>query len=338
LGGLLNNARKFFQGLSPPAPIRAQRYSVACPDGHRLSGVRTDGYQALRCPTCGEGIFVLPRSPLPDPGRPLPGSPPAVATRTTYAPLDEEPVALTDPVMVSSSDDVEPDGTIEWIDEEAGAESNGAPHADAELDPVPAPRGDPYEAAQAELSEAPVRTRRPRPKSPGPEPSGAGAKARRGPRSSAPERVAVAAPEPFDLGAWARSKRNPLLFAAVVLVVVGTVAFRNWRSRLAELPLVAERGRVEGLAALDAGKFDLAYQILSEARRAVHTLGDDFQGASAIKQGADEAEVIASSLSTRSSNSLTRRAAPTGRLGRPLPEAVQGADRDHRERDHHRSR
>src|SRR5262249_21995503 len=46
------------------------------------------------------------------------------------------------------------------------------------------------------------------------------------------------------------------------------------------------------LAALDEGRFDTAQQLLSEARRAVDSLGDAYEGASAIRQGAREAEVI----------------------------------------------
>ena len=62
MGGLLNHAKKFLRGVAASTPVmRSQTYSVACPEGHRLTGIRTEGYQALRCPTCGEGIFVLPK-------------------------------------------------------------------------------------------------------------------------------------------------------------------------------------------------------------------------------------------------------------------------------------
>jgi hypothetical protein len=87
--------------------------------------------------------------------------------------------------------------------------------------------------------------------------------------------------------------RNALLLTAVPLVVLATVAVRLWRSRLADLPRVAELGRVEGLKALDEGDFARAHQILAEARRAVDRLGGAYDGAEAIRQGAAEAEVIA---------------------------------------------
>jgi hypothetical protein len=183
-------------------------------------------------------------------------------------------------------EEVEPDGTIEWVDEEGsdGEDAN-------QVASIPTPSGDPYEAAQAELSEAPARTKPRRSGAPRPTPSGA--RSNRSPRSSSsPVAVTVTKREPRDLGAWARTRRNPLIFAAVVAVVIGTVAFRAWRSRLAELPQIAEKGRSEGLAALDAGQFDVAYKLLSEARRAVQTLGDEFPGSSAIKQAAGEAEII----------------------------------------------
>jgi hypothetical protein len=94
------------------------------------------------------------------------------------------------------------------------------------------------------------------------------------------------------MGDFVRAYRVPFLLLGVILVVAATVAIRSWRARRQDLPRIAELGRVEGLPALDDGKFDRAYQLLSEAKRAVIELGDEFQGASAIKQGADEAAII----------------------------------------------
>ncbi len=95
--GLLGLAKSMMQGWSASAPSRPQSFSVSCVQGHRLRGQRTEGYQALRCPTCGEGIFVLPRSPLPEP--PIPAS----STRSRAEAVveafpDDEPLVLTDPV------------------------------------------------------------------------------------------------------------------------------------------------------------------------------------------------------------------------------------------------
>ena len=182
-----------------------------------------------------------------------------------------------------SDPDEEVDGTIEWVDEEAPEEAEPPTHT---------PKGDPFEAARAEmLAQAATRPRKRPPSVSKPDPHSQNG------RGKSTVTAPVPVHEPFDFGNWARANRNPLLFAAVILLIVGAVSFRVWRMRLAELPVVAERGRVEGLAALDAGKFETAYQLLSEARRAVIRLGDDIPGASAIKQGADEAEVIAKLVS-----------------------------------------
>ena len=47
-----------------------------------------------------------------------------------------------------------------------------------------------------------------------------------------------------------------------------------------------------GLAALDEGEFDKAYQLLSRARHAAESLGDAVEGAAQIRQGAAEAEIF----------------------------------------------
>ena len=68
--------------------------------GHRVRGERTEGYQALRCPACGEGVFVLPRSPLPEPVAPArPRGAKAASLGAAW--VDEGPVALTDPARVA---------------------------------------------------------------------------------------------------------------------------------------------------------------------------------------------------------------------------------------------
>ncbi len=79
----------------------------------------------------------------------------------------------------------------------------------------------------------------------------------------------------------------------MALVVVGTVGYRVRRARRQDLPRVIELGRTQGLEALDEGRFDTAHQLLSEARRAVDALGGAYEGAAQVRQGADEAAIIA---------------------------------------------
>lgn len=268
---LLERTRRLLQVLAPPGPAKVQYYSVACPDGHRLRGERTEGYQALRCPTCGEGMFVLPRSPLPEPV--APSAPRTAKTAGEFEPAartpapdrPEEPVALSDPIgaMPAVEGEFEVDGEIEWV--EAEPETTDAPVA------AVAPEDRP-----AREKAAPRRPSR----GPSPAPSG--------------RQVAVAGARRESLVRWARARRNPLIFAAVGLIVVGTIGFRTWRSRFQDLPRIAERGRIEGLAALDAGDFDAAHQLLSEAKRAVDSLGGAVEGAEEIRHGAEEAALFAS--------------------------------------------
>ena len=64
------------------------------------------------------------------------------------------------------------------------------------------------------------------------------------------------------------------------------------RYRREGLPRVIERGRVEGLPALDEGDFDRANQLLSAARGAVDELGGAVEDAEMIRQAAKEAAVF----------------------------------------------
>lgn len=76
-----------------------QYYDVACPEGHRLSGERLETYQALRCPACGLGVFILPKSLLPEPPRPATKAAPKLdeelGARISRR-LDEDPEELVD--------------------------------------------------------------------------------------------------------------------------------------------------------------------------------------------------------------------------------------------------
>ncbi|MEO6811802.1 MAG: hypothetical protein ABI353_22060, partial [Isosphaeraceae bacterium] len=148
----LGRARKMLQGLGPTEPARPQPYCVACPEGHVLRGYRTEGYQALRCPGCGEGVFILPRSPLPEPPAPSvdPARRRAAAALATAA--EEGPISLTDPPPQGGAD-----SEIDWLDPDS-AEPQGSPLV-----------GDPaelaFEEATAAASET-VETARPRSRRP----------------------------------------------------------------------------------------------------------------------------------------------------------------------------
>lgn len=274
------------QGWVAPAPPAATPYNVGCANGHRLRGNRTEGYQALRCPTCGEAVFVLPHSPLPlppvpasaaTPSRPRPGR---QALLDAY-PNDDAPHALVDPpawpgggeggpaaAAVDLSDDV---ADIDWVDD--------APA----VAPIPeAP------AVRPGSAPAPVTPQRRPARPPAARPT-----------SSRPAVVAPAAPAPPPVPVprltwreWASKYRNPLLAVGLVLVIVGAVSLKRWRQRLEELPRIAEIGRTEGFKKLDAGDFFAAKKILADAAAAVDAMGGRFEGADKIRQAAQEAAIF----------------------------------------------
>ena len=248
---------------------RSQSYRVACAEGHVLQGHRTDGYQALRCPTCGEGIFVLPKSPLPEPATQA-SSP---GRRPSSRPIrEEEGLILSDPPpSVARARTVEPkhddEAQIEWVDE---AEQD----APAALIPY----------APETSIEAPKPDSRPTPARP---------KAKAKP---APEAIPAGMIEVDDrptLGERLWKRRNGLIFVGVAMIVVATIGVRLRQRHLEALPAIVEAGRTQGLAKLDAGDFHVAKQILVEAASAVGSLGGRVEGADEVIQGAKEAALFA---------------------------------------------
>jgi hypothetical protein len=271
--GLLGRAKSMMQGWSASAPSRAQSFSVCCAQGHRLHGQRTEGYQALRCPTCGEGIFVLPRSPLPEPPLPASSERTRVAAAVEAFPEDE-PLVLTDPVAsfatVAPGD--EPEAEIDWVDE-----------VPAEPEPKPKPK-------KRAAPPAPAQPSRPAPARPTRKDGQPRAPVTLRPKSTEPAILVADRP---TLGEWAWSHRNALLVAGLLILILGTVMIRRHRQRLEDLPRVAELGLTEGMRKLDAGEFHVAKKLLADARDAVDGLGGRFEGAETVRQGALEAAVFA---------------------------------------------
>jgi len=262
--GLLGRAKNLMRGWSAPSPSRAQPFNVACSGGHRLQGQRTEGYQALRCPTCGEGVFVLPRSPLPDPPAAV-GVPRSRVASAIEANYEDEPIALTDPIPIDSPGSFEPvdapgdgEAEIDWVDETP-----------------PAPR-----SPEAGTPSPPT------PKAP---PAGS-ARQRKAKATIAVPTIQVA--REFSIREWAFRHRNRLLSVGLLVLIISAVGVRRWRQRLEELPQVAEIGRTIGLKKLDDGDFQAAKKLLADAAAAVNSLGGSYQGGDAIRQGAGEAAIF----------------------------------------------
>ncbi len=301
-------------GTSPEAKV--QYFNVICPLGHRVRGQRTLGYQALRCPACGEGVFVLPASPLPDPAPPT--QPRRSRTAVAERAVVEGPVELKDPAQATVDFGEEDDGLdqvdIVWDDEPAVADAGAAAAS-----PSPGPRAEPAATAgHGGVPEAPSPPTKGRSKSvpaagvpaaPGSPPAGKVARepSRRDLYESAPRKaparqnqavraaVVEAPSEPHgrQISVPRRASRRPLFILLTVgLLVMCTIALRSWRNRRQQLPQVALIGRTEGIPALEEGKFDKAYQLLSAAKEAVEALGGAVEDAETIRHAADEASIF----------------------------------------------
>ena len=317
----LGQAKKLLKGLATEPETKVEHFNVRCVSGHRVRGERTEGYQALRCPACGEGVFVLPRSPLPYP------SPPKRAEGTKSGRqfdrmVDDDPVELSDPASVSvdlgGDEHVAADADIVWDDAlpepvpatpvvaprsllsptgsvdlgiagppdvAAGAgarEKTTAPGSDArgrrQGGPTPKQRTSSQAPGHRSRSDAarddhPLRGRQ-------------SAAAHTGPGNGQGELVLEIKP------ASRYRTLNRWLLVLVPVVVIATVAW-NIRQHVRQgYPLIAEKGKTEGIPALEAGEFDKAHQLLSAARSAVDALGGDVKDADDIRQAADEAAIF----------------------------------------------
>ena len=315
----LGRARRFFQELASEPEGRVQYFNVTCGSGHRIRGERTEGYQALRCPACGDGVFVLPKSPLPEPA--APARKPAPRNLGRPSPLiDDGPVELTDPGQIAldaGANEVSPDDAeIIWDDAPGRSEqpqtARQQPHSGEEegADGEQFWEEDVNRAAAQSADTTDRRRQKPgaldgsaRPPTGRATASQSGRTARR-PNQRSPRRRSDIAPDrsrlldgPGPASSEVRSPRKrpsrlSVVLVVVPLLVVSTVAWRSWRQRRQEYPLIAETGKIEGIPALEEGKFDKAYHLLSAAKSAVDALGGAVENADEIRTAAAEAAIF----------------------------------------------
>jgi hypothetical protein len=272
---LFGRARKALGGGVSAESAAPQAYRVVCPEGHILSGQRTEGYQALRCPACGEGVFVLPRSPLP-----LPPAPVAQRARRRRAvqPVAEGPIELMDAPAEVELAQPQVEVEIQWEEDEQPARPAPAP-APAEETPKadrPAPRKASAAARAAPSRPAGRAARSTRPTAPPPEP---------------PPRRVIEMPTRTSLRERLYRRRHGLALLAVMLLVAGTIGVRLLRQRLEDLPKIAAANQEEGTRALIDGSFDVARRKLDIAASALERLGDS--EAANVRHMADEAALLA---------------------------------------------
>jgi hypothetical protein len=304
----LGRARRFLQDLASQPESKVQYFNVTCASGHRVRGERTEGYQALRCPACGEGVFVLPKSPLPQPPAPArPALPKSVAVREQW--VDEGPVELTEArgvaIEVGRSEPDADDAEIIWEDEAQRPPQPSATIGEETKEPALRHEPEPRQGAAARKAGPEHRKRRTAPDDRAARSRAAHAEVRiAGPpdtrrqphRTSSVEAEPEGRHAPVEYTVPRAGSHNRryirLILILVPLLVVATVAVRSWRQKRQEYPQIIERGKVEGVPALEEGNFDKANQLLSAAKSAVDALGGAVDDADLIRTAADEASIL----------------------------------------------
>ena len=281
--------RKMIKRLGPTEPPAPQFYRVECGEGHVLRGPRTEGYQAIRCPGCGEGLFVLPRSPLPEPP-----SPPSEKARKRPSQDADEPIQWVE-VPNQALQPPDPTGVDFYEDTVAPSLEADPPALEAPSQPEPPRPKQPRKAAA----------------SAGPTPEARPAKTRRRSRSAPtapvaaiPGQIFVPDRPPLAVRLW--RYRHLLMLTGVLMLVTATIAYRSYRTWWENLPKVAAEARAEGVEALSSGAFDLAKQQLAIAADALERLDDP--DAPPVRQAASEAAIFAD-LANRSLEELVEEVA-----------------------------
>lgn len=288
---MFGRAKNLVRGITGSEAPRTQYYSVVCPDGHRLRGIRNEGYQAVRCPTCGLGMFILPRSPLPEP----PAPPDSAGRRRRRAegrdhePLEiaveEPPIQYADALPLPEGGDVE----IVWLDQPP---AKHVPVADAEIP-------EEYRAPSAESMPVTGQTHA--------DEAAAASRARRTATRRQPAESASRPAESRDLPlagegdhtlviprqSWLRRHRVGVAIAGALVLAGSTIAYRLWRNELDALPQVADVNFTKGQEALDRGDFDAAKQMLARASSAFDRLGGRDERTTKARQLARESAIFA---------------------------------------------
>lgn len=292
--GLFDRGRKRgAQTAATGQPAEDLWFEARCPAGHELTGRRHEEFQAVRCPECGEGIFVLPTSWLP--------VPPAAS------PADLVPLGRIRDVAVEEPE-AEPDDAEEQAPPPpAGRTPIALKPADQKRKSTDMPVDDPaarYQVAasgrvaQADFEKIVAQDTRRKPAPATPEAA---------PAATAPRQKPVEAAEPdadedeFDeddfqplrLPFFKRIGKGTWIGLGVVTVIALTVFIQLRQAHRERLPQLANLGRTEGMAKLEAGQFDEAKQILGDAAAAYDEMKENSDEARTIRQAAREAAIFA---------------------------------------------
>lgn len=287
-------------------------YEAHCPSGHLITGNRQESFQAIRCPECSEGIFVLPTSRLPVP---------PTATIKKMVSLsqirqvdivdnsapdddDDEPVEFEERTSRADRANIELSEHRQEVDDsdlsddpaadypvEQGREVSAnelAKIAREDLKKKEAARQHQLEAEQERRNATNGRRKRKSQQQQVHQPDDAG-ESDTDADFDDDEFDEIVERKPF----LKRVGTKVWIGLGVVLVISLTVFFQLRQQHRERLPHVAQLGRTEGLTLLKSGKFDEAKKILGEAAAAYEEMGDRTEVAREIIQASHEAAIFA---------------------------------------------
>ncbi len=313
--GLFDRGRKRGQSSAHTGQAVADLgFEARCPAGHEFIGTRQELFQAIRCPECGEGIFILPTTWLPvPPMASVTDLIPLGEIRKQAVPQKEDPddqnpdnptdppdsahrppkIPLREPTRPTAR---KPDSMP--VDDPAAryqVESAGAPDQ-AEFERMIQDDADRQSSARMEGHTARTASPSKRPKSARPVPAKPDATVEdpeNDPEFDHDEEIAEDYRPPF----YQRISRTVWIGLGVTAIMGLTVFFQIRQSHREQLPRLANLGRTEGIAKLDSGQFDEAKQILAEAASAYDEMNDQSDEARSIRQAARESAIFADLVS-----------------------------------------
>ena len=296
--GLFDRGRKRGQSSTPTGQaVEDLGYEAFCPAGHSLTGKRQESFQAVRCPECGEGSFILPTSWLPVP---------PMASVNDLIPLSRiRQSAVLEPLesVDSEVEDTEPAEIGRTVPPQIPLKDASRP---PDLRSKAMPVDDPAAKYHVETANRTVpQAEFERMVS---QDSDRQSNARNASRPSPiPEAVVnkqlleddLESDEEYDEELEARPpfykriRRGVWIGLGVFLIISLTVFIQLRQTHREKLPQLANLGRTEGIAKLDDGKFDEAKQILTAAASAYDEMRDKTEEANIVRQAARESAIFA---------------------------------------------
>lgn len=282
-------------------------FEARCPSGHLITGQRQEKFQAIRCPECSEGIFVLPTSWLPVPPSSSPGK---------VVKLSQFGKAELLPSKVGDYDGDDGDEELVEMDNQHGSDRGSglqlseyetqaeADESDLSEDPAASYPVEPGREVNADelarIAREDLRKNKAQPKQ--------DRRARRDQSAKSAVKKTQAddnsddqvdqmeedfSPDEQRLPLFKRVGTKTWIMLGVTVVISLTIYFQIRQRHREKLPQLAQLGRTQGMELLKSGKFDEAKKILADAASAYAEMNDRTEVAREIQQASREAAILA---------------------------------------------